>query len=87
MPRSQPEPITRVLRIVGNARNTGTTFTTESDVVAVRSAVGYGLLQLVPCAHNPFQLHDMERNEKYGIELTSLGMKFLGIDETKYHLR
>ncbi len=79
------KPVETVLRIIGNARNCGTIFETESDISAIRSAIGYGLLRLVPSARNAFQLSDTERGENKGIELTSHGMKFLGIDEYLYH--
>lgn len=73
-----------VVRIVGNAFNTGTVFESPEAVASVCNAVELGLLRLVPLEHNPFRMHDASNGAKWGVELTVLGMRQLGIDPNDY---
>lgn len=82
----EPE-VERVVRIVGNAFNTGTIFESEDDIRAVMNAVEAGLLKLVKHRLQAFRVRDRSRNIFMDVELTSPGLLFLGYDEKKYYSR
>ncbi len=79
------ELVDGVVRIVGTSFNTGTVFETPDDVAAVCIATELGLLRLVPVEHNPFRMHDSSSGTTWGVELTFLGMRQLGIDPGSYY--